>query len=1080
MRTIVQPPAANDADPAFATGWWHDDADTDRIVCDLCPRACSLKPGDRGFCFVRQNVAGQMALTTYGRSTGFCIDPIEKKPLNHFYPGTSVLSFGTAGCNLGCSFCQNWDISKSREVERLSELAMPDMIAEAARETGCRSVAFTYNDPVIWAEYAIDTAKACRQRGIKSVAVTAGYISPEARPTFFHAMDAANVDLKAFTEEFYHKITYSHLEPVLDTLRWLKHESDVWFEITNLLIPDANDSAGEIRQMCDWILEAVGADVPVHFTAFHPDFRMTDKSRTPHETLLLARKIAVQQGIRFAYVGNVHDGQHQSTWCPACQRLLIERDHYLLGEYHVSKGCCAHCGAGIPGHFDEHPGTWGPKRQTVRISDYAPADTVPLIVPSAIPVAPTANPDSTKTQSKEHANAMTANTAIEEQALSQQQETAIHRAASEIVAASIRERSIDRDILQQLVLDGTHDITVMGTFVTLKRDGRLRACCGMVGQPVTLLQALQHSAVRTATEDHRLPPISPTELRHLTLDVTLLSKFEPISEQGEDRVAAVDVGRHGLKIVRGNQSGLLLPSVAVEAGWDSRTFLNQVCRKAGLPVTAWQQPDTQLLRFEGHMIEGPFDESVLKSGEDQTRFTMTQNQADALRRFARANIIAQTQGAMPACFGTDCPDQTVTGIVLQLTVGGDVQSVAFSSFQFRPGLPLQTTLLQLTQSAADWLKSRNAGQSLLAGLQVDCVVFADPAMHGMVDQPAMEGIDPQHRAVLVLESSRRGWCFDPLQSPTQLVRSAATAAKAKTRLASVYSFAARSSAAAMTDSNVPQPQSGPTWRQPAVAGSFYPADPEQLRQVVDKCFAASAATVEQKFWPAVMVPHAGLRFSGRIAADVLMRIPIPDTVIIIGPKHTRFGVDWAVAPHETWQLPGTTVASDPALAERLARNIEGLELDAAAHAQEHGIEVILPLLARLAPSAKVVGIAMGAGNLDQCRTFAAELASVLREVPTAPLLVISSDMNHFASDAENRRLDEMALAAMETLDPARLYETVTSNSISMCGVLPAVTIMETLRQLSGLTRIQRTGYATSADAGGDSDRVVGYAGMLLG
>lgn len=294
-----------------------------------------MKPGDRGFCFVRQNVDGQMALTTYGKSTGFCIDPIEKKPLNHFYPGTAVLSFGTAGCNLGCKFCQNWDISKSREVERLSQLATPDTIAVAAKATNCRSVAFTYNDPIIWAEYAIDTAEACRREGVKSVAVTAGYISPAARPAFFHAMDAANVDLKAFTEEFYHKITYSQLQPVLDTLRWLKHESDVWFEITNLLIPDANDSPDEVRRMCDWILEAVGADVPVHFTAFHPDFRMTDRGRTPHETLLQAKQIAIEQGIRFAYVGNVNDVKNQSTWCPSCQHLLIKRNHYQIGRAHV-------------------------------------------------------------------------------------------------------------------------------------------------------------------------------------------------------------------------------------------------------------------------------------------------------------------------------------------------------------------------------------------------------------------------------------------------------------------------------------------------------------------------------------------------------------------------------------------------------------------------------------------------------------------------------------------------------------------------------------------------------------------------
>lgn len=354
----------------LTAGWWKATADSDRIICELCPRECSLKPGDRGFCFVRQNVDGILRLTTWGRSTGFCIDPIEKKPLNHFLPGTPVLSFGTAGCNLGCQFCQNWDISRSREIERLSEPATPEMIAAAAIRTGCRSVAFTYNDPVVWAEYAIDTARECRMAGIRTVAVTAGYISPCARSDFFNAMDAANVDLKAFTEDFYHRITYSHLQPVLDTLRWLKHESDVWFEITNLIIPGMNDSPDELRQMCDWIMDSVGADVPVHFSAFHPDFRMNDRPQTPAETLLFARETALRQGLRFVYVGNVSDPPNQSTWCPSCGTLLIERNWYQLGEYQLKGNRCSRCDTMIPGVFEEQPGNWGNRRLPIRIAEH--------------------------------------------------------------------------------------------------------------------------------------------------------------------------------------------------------------------------------------------------------------------------------------------------------------------------------------------------------------------------------------------------------------------------------------------------------------------------------------------------------------------------------------------------------------------------------------------------------------------------------------------------------------------------------------------------------------------------------------
>jgi AmmeMemoRadiSam system radical SAM enzyme len=368
LQNTQQPKPKPDNSPVSYPGrYWHFVEDGTRIFCDLCPRACVLKEGDRGFCFVRKNEDNRMVLTTYGLSTGFCVDPIEKKPLNHFLPGTSVLSFGTAGCNLGCQFCQNWSISKSREIELLSERATPQDIAQAALRLGCRSVAFTYNDPVIWAEYAIDTAKACHEVGLKTVAVTAGYITPEARPEFYAVMDAANVDLKAFTELFYQKVTLAKLEPVLDTLKWLKHESNVWFEITNLMIPDENDSAEETERMVDWILTNLGDDVPVHFTAFHPDFRMKDKGPTPPETLARAREQAVKAGLKYAYVGNVYDVERQSTYCPGCKQCLIERDWFELGAYRIVDSRCADCKAEIAGVFEESKGNWGRQRLPVVI-----------------------------------------------------------------------------------------------------------------------------------------------------------------------------------------------------------------------------------------------------------------------------------------------------------------------------------------------------------------------------------------------------------------------------------------------------------------------------------------------------------------------------------------------------------------------------------------------------------------------------------------------------------------------------------------------------------------------------------------
>ena len=353
------------------TKYWHRLEDG-KVQCDLCPRACKVKEGQRGLCFVRACQDGEIVLTTYGRSSGYCVDPIEKKPLNHYLPGTPILSFGTAGCNLACKFCQNWDMSKSREMDTLADQASPVTIARAAKKLGCRSVAYTYNDPVIFHEYAIDVAEECRQLGIKSVAVTAGYVCEEPRQEFYRFMDAANVDLKAFSERFYWKITGGHLENVLDTLRYLKHETDVWFEITNLLIPDENDSDAEIDAMTQWVVEELGPDVPMHFTAFHPDWKMMDKPHTPPATLSRARRIAIKNGVRYAYTGNVHDEDGGSTYCHSCGGKLIGRDWYVLSDWNLTaEGKCGFCGTPCAGVFEERAGDWGAQRMPVRLQNFA-------------------------------------------------------------------------------------------------------------------------------------------------------------------------------------------------------------------------------------------------------------------------------------------------------------------------------------------------------------------------------------------------------------------------------------------------------------------------------------------------------------------------------------------------------------------------------------------------------------------------------------------------------------------------------------------------------------------------------------
>ncbi len=368
MSDLIAPLAPPES--VVPTKYWHELEDG-RIQCDMCPRLCKLRDNQRGLCFVRARQGDQIVLTTYGRASGFCVDPIEKKPLHHFLPGTPVLSFGTAGCNLACRFCQNWDISKSREYDTLADQASPETIARRAIDLDCKSVAFTYNDPVVFHEFAIDVAAACMAVGVKAVAVTAGYVLPEPRAEFYAYMDAVNVDLKGFTEEFYRKACIGHLAPVLETLEYIHSETDVWLEVTTLLIPGLNDSPEDIHRLTSWVMERLGPDVPLHFSAFHPDFKMLDRPPTPPETLTMARSIGLGAGLRHVYTGNVHDPSGQTTYCHDCGAELIERDWYRLGRWGLDEaGRCLECGTRCVGVFDPGgPGAWGERRLPVRFAD---------------------------------------------------------------------------------------------------------------------------------------------------------------------------------------------------------------------------------------------------------------------------------------------------------------------------------------------------------------------------------------------------------------------------------------------------------------------------------------------------------------------------------------------------------------------------------------------------------------------------------------------------------------------------------------------------------------------------------------
>ena len=947
--TVLPPDRLASAHGVKAAGWWHESDDHLRVVCDLCPRGCAVAEGNRGFCFVRQNLGGEMVSTTYGRSTGFCIDPIEKKPLNHFYPGSAVLSFGTAGCNLGCKFCQNWESSKSRETDAAGQRADPETVARAAQSLGCRSAAFTYNDPVVWAEYAIDCAKACRAAGVKTVAVTAGYITPLARTNFYEVMDAANVDLKGFSEDFYREVTNGHLAPVQDTLQWLARETNVWLEVTTLLIPGKNDAEEELKRMCAWYVEALGADVPLHFTAFHPDFRMTEIPPTPPAVLAKAHAIAVAAGLKYVYTGNVSDQARQSTYCPGCGHTLIGRDGYRLSAYNLEQDRCRRCGTQIAGRFDPVPGDWGPRRQPVRIAEFARAHAVRaaainLECGNLLPLSKSGQGPQGQS-GDDHASMVPAPhskvVVSEKPAFTPDQERLIFEAAGRRFIAKVQGQ---RPASLAQSLGDLAAKTVAGAFVTVRRSGELRSCCGALGEAMPLAMAIERAAVSAAKHDHRFPPISPHELPGLDIHVTLLSEMVPVVAKGADRRKAVVIGKHGLRISRGNRQGLLLPVVAVEHGLDAEEFLVQVCRKAGLPANAWLADDADLMTFQGHAIEGDL-----------------------------------------------------------------------------------RTLLETSPGKEQPPTSDRTGAET-------CVADHGYMVPGSAKERNFRGAKGDNPTVV--------------DSP-------------------VHSSAPR---------NVPAPNSGGEVRFPAVAGAFYPGRPEEIKPLLDEWFAEKQ---EPGPWAAALVPHAGWVYSGRLAAEVFSRVKFPRQVIIVAPRHRPEGADWAVAPHRFWQLPGCRLESDRELAEKLAASITGLRLDAAAHAHEHAIEVQLPLVARLAPQSRVVGIVIGPGQFEDMQRFGEQLADVLAGLDERPLLVISSDMNHFADERETCRLDRMALDALAAFDPERLYRTVRDNRISMCGVLPAVAVLSTLGRLNSLNRCYEVGHSTSAAASGDTQRCVGYAGMLF-
>jgi AmmeMemoRadiSam system radical SAM enzyme/AmmeMemoRadiSam system protein B/AmmeMemoRadiSam system protein A len=1034
----------------------------DHLRCLACGHRCLIGDGLRGICKVRYNEGGRLRVP-FGYVAALQCDPVEKKPFFHVYPGSDALTFGMLGCDYKCSYCQNWLTSQALRDANAGAPVRPSsplQLVGMARGEGARLVVSSYNEPLITAEWSVAVFREARAAGLSCAFVSNGNATPEALDFVRPWLTSYKIDLKSFDDRRYRSLGGT-LDAVTRTVRMV-HERGLWLEVVTLIIPGFNDSSDELCRAADF-LATVSRDIPWHVTAFHKDYHMTDPDATPPETLLRACEIGTAAGLRFVYAGNLPGrvGPWEDTRCPFCGVTLIARYGYLVRSYRITAdGGCPDCGRG------PIPGVWPGSADEVRTGDDMAAYRGRLPRPVSRPL-PAVGPSSASTPrgtrtmpSQEPAVAPVAG-------LTPEQKQQVVAAAAALLRAAVGGQPADAPPVPE------H--TVHGTFVSLKLGGHLRSCCGLLGTPTPLAQALAQAAYRTAWEDVRFPPVSPTELEHLDLEVWLLYNPQPVAARGEERLTAVTVGRHGVQVVRGEARGLFLPGVAVEQGWDARRFLDHVCVKAGLPPTAWRDDATALFTFEGESLQGS------AAGPDPIAPRSAPCRPEDLPAYAdfcRSNLGALLTGATPSYYHWGAPDGTVAGAVLTVQRPDTGATTHFSQTSLRPGLPLQATLFGLVQSAAQTLAYQRITVDDFNALRLGVSFFHDPALHGTVAAPHLAGLDTSERGLLVLERNKSALVFDPQKTADELLADAATQARVTHPAAApVFSLAAVAGVAPLNVSTAPKPVRGPAERPAAVAGTFYEADPEALARTVDGLLTGERGDEE---WPAALVPHAGLRFSGRVAADVLRRVRIPSHIIVIGPKHTPLGMEWAVAPHQTWALPGGSIESDFLLARKLCQAIPGLEMDAAAHQREHAVEVELPLLSRLAPQTRVVGIALGHGDLASCRRFAEGLAGVLRQRDEMPLLLISSDMNHFASDAENRRLDALAIAALERRDPEALYQTVAENSISMCGVLPAVIVLETLRLLGRSKRAERVSYATTADVTGDTSRVVGYAGMLFG
>ena len=678
--------------------------------------------------------------------------------------------------------------------------------------------------------------------------------------------------------------------------------------------------------------------------------------------------------------------------------------------------------------------------------------------------------------------------------LSDEQKTSIQRAAQFVVIAATCGRRLTDEWLK--ILGPISELHVMGMFTTLTRGEQLRGCCGFLGRPTPLQEAILSSAERTAKDDPRMPPISPSELPFLRLDVSVLSSPIALAVPAETRPDHIEIGRHGLKITRGQQTGLLLPSVPVEQKWTVEQFLEGVCRKAGLPESAWKDGNTLIETFEGVVIEGKIDTDSLPSQAPMRQAPGDIASLQILKQVATQNLIALSHGATPTYFAPNAMDGNVNGIVLSLVNTETSKPLAhWIKTSLRNDIPLQSSLFELCKAASDVLAKARFQKAI--DIELAITVLYDSAHHGSIQfedwdgqvlkselsQCETAGLEPSARAVVAVCGDRAAVAFDAEKSVGALLGEAAGSVRTRRNPIGIYSMGCMSTASSLLAHNATVPYNVEEVRPPAIADGFYPSNPDARKAMVAKLREKVSLNTEQVPALAIMTPHAGLGYSGQIAMDVWSQVKLPSTLLVFGPKHTSLGSDWAVSPATAWELPGgERFQADIELMKKLADGVEGFELDFAAHSREHGTEIQLPILESLCSvetRPKIVAVALKSASLEEIMLASEQLANVLRDLPERPLLVISSDMNHYAPEAENRRRDRLALDAIMTGDPKHLIQVCRENFISMCGVVPAAIVMQTMHNLGDSFAVEEVSYDNSASNGGDPNRVVGYAGVVF-